>query len=625
MLHMATHTLVCHRGCPNALKMQYRSYNYNSQQSHWQHKFAPSVYKIDLNRAIKRNAPQNVNEVMQILVDDYMYHLVWCMMNNNEINTIKLESWVHQQYDELNVAFSFHSIPGIAIKEVASFLTDQEECKMRQVCKFTNYLLEPGLCCFGFDAEYNKLCGLARSNQDLKQAVLDNVKQEHLIKFLVKDVRAITVTTAKHLTTKLNEAPLVQDEMKTPPRSHSLHERALNDDFLMQITQMLDQQSYFHLTRICLRWLRSIGSSRVLSRLTWNKQVIFNIKKFKRWSTTGSTWFAVSGAPVFQYLVSKKETSMYHPTHVSRFVGHGLRFYVGTSIVFDWTQCYLSNLDYIGLQPTQATSTIERIDHRWYGFAKFVQTADDCYPRYWNISKSNFEYFDVLIPSECLILNKCKIDVVALSTLIQRYPFSHCVLWKCQIDNPCYDDFENYMAQEDKTHIIINDCDGSAELLDWTSMGEFVNKITFMRRYECLTFEDMNFLNKLIFITGDRRDTLSILFWESPKNSMWRYNDENDGMTYFWEMIHSNWIHKKKQIKWNHIKVGLHVQQMNEEKDHFVDLVQQCQTNHDLKQCDKEWNKMLRLQWNASPELDSVMLMIKYWNTILQEWYILPC
>ena len=550
---------------------------------------------------------------------NYMNHILFNALSNDKIDTNEIEWWISEQYERQMVnPYQWHLIPDSWFVRLKTFLTDKDEARIRGVCKFNNYICDVASDFIGhLDYEYRRWLALPYNMDCKKDQILQRISKTNLCKLIVFDVRVLSNNQIIDLITNFSAQTQTVTRKKT---KHLLSELTFNRDFFVLIGELLNKNTYLDVLSVNKLWLQMFGSARVLSRIKWNINLVLNNSRFKKWNPSCSSWYLFSAANYFMYYVSLKIRYKYHPSHISKFVGHGLRMYEGNTVALNYLQCDLSNLQWISVLNSNRYRI--SLDRAWYGMEYFFNYKTDYCLKFIYISNLTYKDFDLFIRADVVFLHKGTIDYFDTYQCLYSGKYSLCVLWELKIDNCIVEWHKAPTPQSKQCDLLLYQCKHVIRLSNIKYLHLLVQNITFIARYRYLTSSDVNFLCEMILCDPPQHklNRFAIILWDSNcfnvTNVRGFGTHDNTGDKIL-SMLRVN-LQAIKKSSWCDIRCGLSFHDLSYtfEKEYVIN-VSQLTTKFDIEQAGIKWEKLQNSDKKTDFETFPVSEM---WSEVAKLW-----
>ena len=613
------------------LRQTYENYPYYQRQHHIRHRLAPSWYRILLNQAIECKFKSQMQCALDFVIPDadlnhpnYLNHLAFCALSNDEIDTSDFVNYIDEQYDRLMVnLYQWDLLPIEFFVKLKLFLSDTEEGKFRNICKFSNFVCDlPPNFCDELDTDYRRWLALPYNMDCLKQAFIERITMDDLRQLIVFDVRALSVHEIQQLTDYLLEEIVMPRMAKK--NKHSLKELTFNRDFFGMIGEMVDINTYFQLTSVSCLWLAMFGSARILSKLKWNKNINFDCKNYDKWNTTRSTWHYFSGAHYMNCDVLRATRFRHHPSHVAKFVGFGLRMFEGKYVPFNLAKCGLWKLKWASL----TSSPWECVDRSWNSLADDLRCCEITLDFFYLPGRTDFD-LKLYVPAECVILYRGVINTYTIFRIISQGSYSCCVLWNSRIEeSPRNTQWGNSNVPEvgDESHLIIHECIDVINLLQWIDIAWYIKCLTWIERYPRVTQFDINFMSDMMIINAPSSilQNFTIIWWDKMDTWEQIYDlpvTRDHKCNKLVSMLQQN-LHKiKKYSEWTQIVCGFDMSHGHTRHQSHIVNVSQLTNKFDIKQ---QANILVQICKCPSKKIIGANVVRQLCRKTVQSWWHLP-
>ena len=594
------------------------------------HKLPPSWYRIILNQTIQCNYRLQMEHLLNHLFPDEdlqlpncINHLVFCAFSNDHIDTTELEVWIEEQHERLMVnPFQWCLIDDSFFLNLRSFLTLQDEARFREVCKFNNFICDMSdTWCGQLDCHYRSWLALSYNKDCLKDQFLKNMTMHDLHQLIVFDVRALSVAEIQEMSKSLLENVVINQVKK---HKHKLQELTFNREFFGMLAQFMDKQSYFQLILVNCLWLAMFGSARVLSKLQWNKCICFNDHHFRAWNTTGSTWYYYSGAHYMVCDIDHVTRFLFHPAHVSKFVGFGLRIFEGTYVPFNFSKCQLWGLRWCSLQ----LSSTNKIDRSWNALAYDLHFCDIFLDF---LFVRGFEDFDLslFVPAKCIIFYHGAVNPHTIYRCIMRGKYKRCILWELRITEgpPDHDWIDGeFPSAGEESDLILYHCVDVFPFIYWVDMAWYIKSLTWIERYRYLTENDFEFMREMMVLEAPATylQDLTIFFWDKimpDQIPIWDKIISQNPCNDLLATLTRNLQQIKKKSEWEQIKCGVDISVGDQYYNSHIVKVSELRTKLHIRQERKSLDKVCNWHSKPAPNVHDVRDL---WQENVQKWWKLP-
>lgn len=565
---------------------------------------APSIYRLQLSQAINRDINSNLPLVIDELIPDfddpkpsYLWHLLWCILTNDEIETDSLWYWIMQQRKEGAVPPSLNTLgEEKPMTNIVEFLPDIDKCALACASKFWSwYICDMSYCLWDTDVTYGLFCGLTYNSDCIKDAVNKRLTHSDWMKLFIVDSRALSCKLAKKLTN------LLEDGMKPPPPlpASDFWDTTVSDALLGAMAHYLHKKDFIAMANVSRQWAQSLLRYSVLNKLPWTKQLIFDKSRFDKWNYVSSGWYLFSPATCIKFMLPRWYKMKHHSSHLSRFVGNGVQHYEGTFFILDMAQCDLTNLKWITIHIKQynwshkgVVPRFEYIHCSWYGLAHYLKHVVNHELQAVLINENYKKHCCIIFPTRVLIFNQSLIDLYTIAWQISMGDYKAVIAWCSEFNDwdytPLLDDIGDIIdTTSSRKHLILYGCKSLYVLLRWRHLVPHVDIITVVNQLLGVLGVTKSFIAKLLH--GNHYaglNTLNLFLWRECNVTFGYEPNYNDTMDQLWDI----WQPYVRQGKWPTVQQAMQCQIF----DLNVDLYAHDSNKHyafsaNLASIDKNW------------------------------------
>lgn len=600
-------------------------YDDDMQSMDWQWRHSSCIYRIALTRLIKENLQHNALFVVDTLVPDlftkngindkepsYLYHLVYCLLTNENIDTTPLELWINDRYRE-GVDLSVHTLPLLIQQRIYSYLRTYDKFSL---CKTGKILADFGEDNTFEDESYKRWCTLTFNRDNLKDIFMKYVTPDDLIDFILKDARAIPTKLISTLNFKLkrinrefkraasrppivvcNPAPpakksqLNANNSSTKPALVECHPPAapvkknckfiFAEKVISKLAGYFSLKDFFCAMYLNFDWLSALlCEDTIMNETDFFREIKFTDKHFHKWQHARSSWFLYSGACRMNYIVSKSAMAQYRPNKVPLFGGYELRYYRGTTFHVKLLWDTTADLTFVACLPRawdlviDATSRFDFYHISWFKFCLYLRRWAD-YIEYFYVAGNYIEGYQLPMSATCLLMDKGVIDWQSLDALIYRNEHTGVFLHEIKLlDIANHNTIKYRYALNVETHLLCFDCSNLYYLGDWEKITHLLDKITIVKQYTEITEADCIGLIKLMEhkSTSEISPELTIILYHSYHDTIKLTNNMGETdlvMDKFWPLVKASWRKIKSNLMYFRVNIGfVMVKQIGNFKDH---------------------------------------------------------
>ena len=608
----------------------------------WDRPFPIASYKIALNREIHSNIAENLPQMMEWIMPEfltvdglnhgpnYLDHLVHCLLTNDDWDTTRLEQWIADRVYE-GVPLSVYNVDTLLFDLIKGWLPEQAQCRLAATSKlFRDYFKNPTQ----FDHAYKQWCSLhSQFNPDnLKENLLKFIQPADILRLIVKDVRTLSASNC------IDILDLFNGEQ---PNRYNLWLQKIPFAATLYISEFFTKQDYWNCMFVSFDWLNMFGHQIILSRARPFHVIKFDHKTMSKWNYHSSSWHCYQAATRLHWVVDADTYTKYRPYHVPLFNGVQLRYVKGTVFHVNLARADISSIKYVLFLPLAwgckhiVGNRFDFYDKTWYAFSFYLR-LEKYRLDYFHVRGNYVTGYDLYIPTDGLIFEKGILDVQSASSIIMHKDTSPAKIlyWQTRFIFALGDDFD--ISPENPaacgTDLILQDCQKIGCWLLWVSMPLYIKNVTYIGQYSILTQEDANGLRGLTCLHYPLQDCapstlheLTIIFYDSCNESYDGLNFNgliDTGLDKLWPKLYRRWCQIRRS-DWSKVILGLSMAQrapahlfveINDYREYLVNLLKYDSPSAMV------WDRVNFRNLFQGKQVDATQPISALWQKIITSW-----